>query len=281
MSRYLKIIFIFFLILSSYLLLLTSSVGAQLPDFSIAVSYTIDDPDLADGDIVSLTSNSATGSAVFKRSTTAYDETMHGVYVKNPGIAYYSPNNDFPIARSGEVDVNVTTLNGEIKIGEYISSSEIPGKGQRATEFTGYMLGVSLQNFTATRGAELVYKNKSIRQGQIKVAVGIGPASPSVIKASGGLFGTIRFLGSSLFYNIANSKQAEKIIKIILAVIIAVSSITLSIHFFGKNVTQGIESIGRNPLAKSTIQTMIIINIILIAAIAIGGIIIALVIISL
>ena len=258
-------------------MLLASDASAQLPDFSIATSYTIKDQGLEDGDIVSLNKNNST----LTRSSTAYDEAMHGIYVKNPKLVYYSPGNDFPIARSGEVDVNVTTLNGEIQIGEFVSSSEIPGKGQKATEFTGYMLGVALSPLTATDGSDFIYKNKSLRQGQIKVAVGIGPASPSVIKASGGLFGTIRFLGSSLFYNIANSKTAERAIRIFLAVAIAVSSIALSIHFYGKNVTQGIESIGRNPLAKRTIQSMIILNIILISSIAIGGIIIALVIISL
>lgn len=254
-----------------------SPVMAELPDFSLAVTYKISDPELVDGDIVSLSKTDAS----VRRSQNRYDETMHGVYVFFPKLAYRTPGNDYPVSRNGELDVNVTNINGDIKIGDYISSSEIPGKGMLATEFTGYMLGVALAPFDSKSGVDFNFKNKNYKLGKIKVAVGIGPASPSVIKSSGGLFGTIRFLGSSLFYNIANSKQAERIIRIILAILVALTSIILSVNYFGKNVTKGIESIGRNPLAKSTIQSMIVLNIILIASIAIGGIIIALVIISL
>lgn len=277
MSRFKKTFIIILIILSLAVQSSRFASAQALPDFSVTTAYTIKDPDLEDGDIVSL--NREDGA--IKRSVTAYDETMHGVYVKNPKIVYRSPGNNDPVARNGEVDVNVSTLNGVVKIGDYVSSSPIPGKGQLATDFTGYMLGVALAPFGEKDGVEITFKEKKYRSGKIKVAIGIGPASPSVIKASGGLFGTIRFLGSSLAYNVANSKQAERLIKIILAVLIALASIFMSVHFFGKNVTQGIESIGRNPLARSTIQTMIILNIILIASIAIGGIIVALVIISL
>ena len=277
MSRVFKII-IFVLAILALAPRSLGVVGAQLPDFSVTTTYNIDEPDLEDGDIVSLI---ATGAGVLKRSTTTYDETMHGVYVKNPKVVYRTPGSDFPVARTGEVDVNVTTLNGVIKVGDYISSSVIPGKGQLATEFTGYMLGVALAPFGNKDGTEIVWDKKTYREGKIKIAIGIGPASPSVIKAAGGFFGTLRSISSSFAYNLANSRQAERLIRIILAVIIAITSIALSVHFFGKNVTKGIESIGRNPLAKTAIQTMIVINIILIALIAIGGIITALVIISL
>jgi len=46
-------------------------------------------------------------------------------------------------------------------------------------------------------------------------------------------------------------------------------------------VTKGIESIGRNPLAKTTIQTMIIINVVLIGLVSLGGIILSLTILAL
>lgn len=259
-----------------------SKVFAQLPDFSIATTYQINDPLLEDGDIVSLKNyQDASQSAILARSETAYDETMHGVYLKNPKMVYRTPGNNYPVSRTGEIDVNVTTLNGEIKVGDYISSSVIPGKGQKAVEFTGYMLGVALAPFGNKSGTEIVFEKKTYRIGKVKVAIGIGPASPSVIKAAGGFFGTLRSISSSFAYNLANSRQAEKIIRIILAVVVAITSIVLSIHFFGKNVTKGIESIGRNPLAKVAIQSMIIVNIVLISLIAIGGIILSLVILSL
>ena len=215
------------------------------------------------------------------RSTKAYDETMYGVYLKNPKIVYYNANADFPIARTGEVDVNITTVNGPIAVGDYISSSQLPGKGQKATEFTGFMLGIALTPFSQKDGTEIVINKKTYRQGQVKVAVGIGPATPTLIKASGGAFGTLKYIASSFIYNIGTSRQAERIFRYTLATLVALISIIASLYFFGKNVTKGIEMIGRNPLAKVSIQTMILVNILIIALIALGGIILSLIILSL
>lgn len=271
-----KIIYFTLLFLISSRLSL-NSVKAQLPNFSVATTYTINDPDLVDGDVISLDRENNR----MIRSKTAYDEQMYGVYVKNPKLLYHNVDSEFPVARSGEIKVNITTLNGPVKIGDYISSSEIPGKGQKATEFTGYMLGIALSPFTASDGAELVYKNKKYRSGQVTTAIGIGPASPAVIKAAGGFFGTLKYITSAFLYNIGTSRQAERIIRYTLAAIVAILSIILSLLFFGKNVTKGIEMIGRNPLAKGPIQSMILVNVLIIAAIALGGIILSLIIVSL
>ena len=271
---FLSLIFLFSIIT---LLLPKVITYAQAPNFSIATTYQITDPDLENGDIISLNKekNSLT------RSSKAYDETMYGVYLKNPKIVYYNANADFPIARTGEVDVNITTVNGPIAVGDYISSSVLPGKGQKATEFTGFMLGIALTPFSQKDGTEIIINKKTYRQGQVKVAVGIGPATPTLIKASGGAFGTLKYIASSFIYNIGTSRQAERIFRYTLATLVALISIIASLYFFGKNVTKGIEMIGRNPLAKVSIQTMILVNILIIALIALGGIILSLIILSL
>ena len=120
-----------------------------------------------------------------------------------------------------------------------------------------------------------------LRADEHATSVGIGPASPALIKAAGGLFGTLKFLLSSLAFNIRTGEQAEKIIRVIIAAIIVLVTVLINFYTFGRNITKGIESIGRNPLARVSIQSMIILNIILIAVVSIGGIILSLVIISL
>ncbi|OGG31091.1 hypothetical protein A3I51_02830 [Candidatus Gottesmanbacteria bacterium RIFCSPLOWO2_02_FULL_38_8] len=265
------------LLLITLFLSVPASLFAQPPNFSIATTFQIPDKDLEDGDIISLDRE----KNQMVRSRIPYDEQTYGVYVKYPKIVYHNSNSVFPIAKTGEISVNVTTINGPIKVGDYVSSSEIPGKGQKASEFTGYMLGVALASFGEKDGIELVYKDKKLRSGQVIVAVGIGPASPALIKAAGGFFGTFRSISSSFLSNIATSRQAEKIFRYFLAASVAIISILVSLFFFGKNVTKGIEMIGRNPLAKVPIQSMILVNVLIIAVIALGGIILSLIILSL
>lgn len=254
-----------------------SPIFAQLPDFSIATTYKVEEKEVKDGDIMSISSE----KELLVRSDKAYDERMFGVYVEHPKLVYRSPDTNLPLVRQGEVDVNVTDFNGDIVRGDYVTSSPLPGFGQKATEVSGYILGVALESFDKEKAAEIEYQNKKYLANRVRVSIGIGPASPVIFNAPGGLFGTLRNISGSFFYTISTSKRAERIFRYALATLVAVLTLYISFHTFGKNITQGIESIGRNPLAKSTIQSMIVVNIVLIAVVTLGGIILSLVIISL
>lgn len=273
-------VWLFLIIFLSALFIPTPLQAQAVPDFAIATTYSIPEKDLKeieDGDILSITAK----ENILERTTTPYDEKMYGVYVTNPQIVFRTSGNNMPVARAGEVDVNVTTLSGPIVRGDYITSSKIPGKGQKASLAEGYLLGIALSDFTEKDGTELKFENKSYRQGKIKVAIGIGPSSLSAINSSGGFLGTARQVGLSFFSLVSANKEAEKIFRYILSALVAIISILGGIYFFGRNVTKGIESIGRNPLAKTTIQTMIIINVVLIGLVSLGGIILSLTILAL
>lgn len=252
-------------------------VLAQGLQFNIARTITIDDTAAGDGDIVSLSNKNET----LVRAAKAYDERMYGVLVADP-VMVYRTLPTMPVSRNGDTMVNVTTLGGAITVGDYVTSSPIAGKGQKAEGLAGYMLGVALTGFDgkgATNSAD--FQGKKYAIGQIEVSVGIGPASPVMTKAAGGILGTLKQLATAIIFNIGTSKQAETIIRYILAVLIVALIVYISYRTFGRNVTQGIEAIGRNPLAKNTIQTMITLNIILLAISCIAGVALALVIISL
>jgi hypothetical protein len=252
-------------------------VYAQVLQFNIARTITIDDAAAGDGDIVSLSNKNET----LVRSTKAYDERMYGVLIADP-VMVYRTLPTMPVSRNGDAMVNVTMLGGAIEVGDYVTSSPITGKGQKAEGFAGYMLGVALTGFdgkNATISAD--FQGKKYPAGQVKVSVGVGPASPVLTKAAGGILGTLKQLATAIMFNISTSKQTERIIRYILAVLIAVVIFYISYRTFGRNVTQGIEAIGRNPLAKNTIQLMITLNIILLAISCIAGVALALVVISL
>ena len=253
-----------------------SPVAAQL-QYGIARTIPIGDTSAADGDIVSL----ALLKESLIRSTITSDPRMYGVLTADP-VMVYRTLPTLAVARDGDAMVNVTTFGGPITVGDYVTSSEIAGKGQKAEGVAGYMLGIALENFDGKGATQQVdYKGKKYAAGRIKVTIGIGPASPVITKAAGGFLGTLKQISTAILYNISTSKQAERIIRYILAVLVAVIIIYVSYRAFGRNVTQGLESIGRNPLARGTIQAMITLNIILLAISCIAGVALALVIISL
>jgi hypothetical protein len=251
-------------------------VRAQL-QYNIARTLVIDDAGAVDGDIMSLSSKNET----LVRTAKQFDERMYGALVADP-VMVYRTLSTLPVTRQGDAYVNVTTAGGPIVVGDYITSSEIPGKGKKAEGIAGYMFGIALMDFdgkNSTATAELAGQTYPV--GKIKVSIGIGPASPVVSKAAGGLLGTLKQLATAIMFNISTSKQAERIIRYILAVLIAVVIIYVSYRAFGRNVTKGIEAIGRNPLAKGTIQAMITLNIILLIVSCIAGVVLSLVVISL
>jgi hypothetical protein len=265
----------YFIVFIPFILLVCGVHGvySQAPEFNIAMTFTIDDKDAVDGDIMSL----ADAKSSLVRTNKVGDDRMYGVLVARPQIVYKTQDT-IPLTRSGNAKVNVTTNGGPIVVGDYITSSTFPGKGQKATELSGYMIGVALENFDGKDGTAV--PNSKAKAGRILVAIGVGPASPVLIKASGGIMGTIRQIMNAVFYNIAQSKQLERLLRLIIAALVALLVIYISYRTFGKNITKGIEAIGRNPLAKNSIQAMIIMNIVLIFVVSLGGIILALVIIS-
>jgi hypothetical protein len=268
-----SVFFIFFLLAFP----LKSHVDAQDLQFNIARTIIIDDKDAVDGDIMSLAPKKET----LVRSAKNSDERMFGVLITNP-VMVYRTLSTLPVARDGEAVVNVTMMGGAIEVGDYITSSPIAGKGQKAEGVAGYMVGVALSTFDGKNAsASADFSGKKYAIGRVKVNVGIGPASPVITKAAGGILGTVKQFATAVLFNISTSKQAERIIRYTLAVLIALLIIYVSYRTFGRNVTKGIEAIGRNPLAKGSIQTMITLNIILLGISVVAGIALSLVVISL
>lgn len=254
-----------------------SLVFAQFGGFGIATTHTVEDEAAQDGDIVSLSAENGN----LRITTIPYDEKMFGVVAESPTVVLRTVGLNTPVIRSGEARINVTTLNGSIGIGDYITSSAIPGKGQKATDFNGYILGIALEPFNETDGTLIEFEGKEAAQGKVLVAVGITATTPFIKKVSGGFLGNLQYTGELFLYMLTTTRQSERIVRYILAVMVAVISLYISFRSFGHNVTKGIESIGRNPLAKGSIQSMIIVNVVLIAVVSLGGILLSLIIISL
>ena len=204
---------------------------------------------------------------------------MFGVLQANPILVYRDNNvvDGKPVIRSGVASVNVTTLNGAIKYGDYITSSQIMGKGAKASE-SGYILGVALADFDGKASDQIDGPSGKVALGKISVAIRIEYAELTNPRFAGRLFG---FVGSSFLENVRDPKQLGIIIRYIAAGIVVLLSFTFAFLTFSKSIAKSVEALGRNPLAKSAIQLSMVINIALLVITGIIGIVASILIIKL
>lgn len=99
------------------------------------------------------------------------DQNLLGVVSTKPGKVLDDGSMSdpkVPIALKGRVPVKVSTQNGIIHKGDYLTSSDIPGVAVKATQ-AGEMLGKAMEDYTDTSGI-----------GTITVFIGTGYAQPLV-----------------------------------------------------------------------------------------------------
>lgn len=266
-SFFLKILFLFFGIGIFFL-------GKETFVFSQSIEptfiYEIKDKEAQIGDIVVQDPEKG-----IVRATRTNSENIFGVIVKKP-IFLFRPKGieGKPIVRSGIVYVNVTDIYGEIKKGDFITSSEIPGKGARAQE--GYVLGRALEDFDKKETKELEFKGRKIRMGKILVAINI-----QFLKRKGKeKKETLEFFPSLFrdYFNLPSLAEKRNIISLVQlfsGIFILLLSFYFGFSVFSKGIIKGIESIGRNPLARDSIIFSVVLNMILTLLMIGGGIVAA------
>lgn len=269
-----------FLLFILPILLVLPATSYQLPavyaqeskGIEVTSVYEIADADAVEGDIVTATEKGLV------RANIGFDPKIFGIIQEQPLLVYRTQVKGKPVVRSGVAQVNVTTLNGPIKYGDYITSSGIPGKGQKASE-SGYVLGMALTAFDGSGNAQQIDGPKGkVALSKIPIAIKIEYAELTSPRFFGRIFS---FLGVALLENIIDPKKLGEIIRLIAAAIVLLLSLIFGFVTFSRAVTKSIEAIGRNPLAKTTIQLSMIINVILSVATAIIGIVASILIIRL
>jgi len=131
--------------------------------FDVAEQYQATDGSLNAGDVVSLAGesfeNHKVGSYV-ERSSIESDQKIIGVVSTNPGLTLGGETKGdwVKVALTGRVPVNVSTINGEIAAGDFLTSSLTPGVAVKADK-PGMVLGRAIQDFSCT-GGELLCTGK-------------------------------------------------------------------------------------------------------------------------
>jgi hypothetical protein len=212
----------------------------------IAKNLEVADPEAKTGDIISQTEK-----GLF-RSSISYDENIIGVVGEKPILVFGKENpQTLPIVSFGETSVRVTNLNGEIKRGDFITSSEKPGLGQKATK-NGWVIGKALEDFNQEEGMIRAEINIQYRV--------IEPLTTSV-----------KEFVSQIFKQLGRPENLPEVLKYIFALILGGGSFLIGFLTFAKALRQGIESIGRNPLAKRVIQLSLVLNLIGIIILTLAG----------
>lgn len=259
-----KTFLVFLLVLTTYYQL--PPAYAQTPTgIEITSVYTIADTEAIDGDIL------ITSDVGLTRTTKVADDKLFGVLQSSSLLVYRSVDAEgASVARSGIAQVNVTVGNGPIQYGDYITSSATAGKGQKSAG-VGAILGIALASYDGTDGAEF---------GKIPVALKIESAG---LAGGAGLtakrfFGTI---GSAFVESVSDPERFTDVVRYISAGLVVLLSFTFAFLTFSRSIVKSIEALGRNPLARSTIQISIIISIILLVVTGIIGIVASILIIRL
>ena len=244
------------LIVSAFLLLCLSmlspvSTYAQSKSVGTAVSIPIIDKDIKDGNIIAATPKG------YGMTSIAYDSAMYGVYTDSPAIFLQNTTNDKegkPVITSGKVDVLVSTINGNIKKNDLITTSTILGIGQKASR-NGMVLGTALQDYSNSN-------QKAV--GKITVAVNPHFAA-SFADNKTNVLEVLRNASDPTTLTQATS------LRYVLAAIIVLISFGVGFVYFGRVTSKGIEAMGRNPLAIRTIQLNLVLNLILMIIIITAG----------
>jgi hypothetical protein len=218
---------------------------------NISHSYLSND-NIQTGSLVSLDSNH---SGYIVPANTSNGNQLIGVTVAagNSIIAIHSntgSTNTFQVATSGNAAVLVSTLNGNIAVGNQVSISPFNGVGIKAlpnsriigvaqTSFNSHVTGATTERITDTSG-----QSNTISVGYIELSIAIGNSSATT--GNGGL--------SSLQKDIYNlTGHVVSSLRIGIGLVVAIMACLALVTLIYASIYASIISVGRNPLAKSPI----------------------------
>ncbi len=224
---------------------------SQNISLGIANYVPIEGDDVKNGDIIS------SNEKGYFLSRTPYDPLVIGVVSTKPAVSLNLETGDkssYPVVTSGNVEVNVSSINGDIKEGDFISSSMIPGAGMKAKQ-TGYVIGRALEPYSSSD------KNAV---GSINIALNLHYSYSS--EKTGDSLRDILSLSV-----LATYESPSAVFKYVVAGVVILLSFILGVVSFGRVANTGVEALGRNPLAGKMIQIGIVLNVLITLSIIAAG----------
>jgi len=235
------------LLICFIILFLVLQAKAQIASYFVVQS----DTKIQGGEIVSKTSSSS-----LILSSSSYDPNIFGVVaLENPIMLFNRPKeNSFPIITYGEALVKVSNKNGKIKPGDFITSSEIPGVGQKALT-SGMVLGKALEALDKEGGIIKVFVN------------------PQYANIEEGKYQKVSL--STIFKQVAQEmskpENIPQTLRYFIGAFLGLLSFLLGFFYIGRTIKKGVEGISRNPLARRAIFLAMLWNLVGIVIITLVG----------
>lgn len=226
----------FILILTLALLSIGSVVTAQSVS-QTASNLKVADPEAEPGDIIT---KSDLGLV---RAEAPYDKNIIGVIGKKPAIVFNKPGTStLPIVTQGEVMVKVSDANGEVEKGDYVTSSNKPGVGQKVDK-SGYVVGKALEDLNTD-------------QAKIRVSLGVQHLSLEESRP----LGIMKGIGWNILQGAQKPENFPEMLRYLFALLVGGGSFLLGFLSFVRTLQNGVQAVGRNPLAKRAIQISLAMN---------------------
>lgn len=211
--------------------------------------------ELRDGAIISHSDNQ------YHLSAGEYDKNIIGVYAEAPALALEPQNTDeqVPLITSGNVEVLVNVSGGEIKKGDYITTSNSPGIGMRAGK-SGFMLGIAQEDFSGSPD------ETGLITVMLDIKFAYGPDTPDSERIMSRL---LTVISASRLAAIEDPAVA---FRTVIAAFLVIASIIVAIITFARVAQKGVDALGRNPLAGRMITMGIVMNLSISLVIILAGI---------
>lgn len=247
-----KIIFVTGVLLLWFLNPVVSIVrSADANSLGIANYLPVQGEKVENGNVVSLSPKG------YVLSSREYEPSVVGIVTTTPAVSLdleEVPAGSYPVVSAGRVEVAVTNQNGDIKAGDLITSSSIPGVGMKATK-NGFVLGTALADF----GEQ---KKGTIRL--LPVSLNLHYSYISSLTESN----LTDILNLSI---LASYESPSAVFKYVVAGVVVILSCLIGFISFGRAANTGLEALGRNPLAGKMIQLGIIFNVLITLGILAAG----------
>lgn len=193
-------------------------------------------------------------------STVPYDSQVLGIVAFDAAIQIsdFEGTDSVPVISDGTVYVLVSSKNGPIQRGDYLTTSTIPGVAVRADK-DGYVLGTSLEAYSDPDPS---------KTGKIAMDLNLHyfNTKPTLLGSLTDIFK----------YALLPTKDSPSPIwKYLVAAAVVLASFVLAFMTFGRTAAKGVEALGRNPSASRIIHLGIIFNVSIVVIIVLAGLTVA------
>lgn len=187
--------------------------------------------------------------------TTETSEKMHGVVVaaNDAPLTLSNSGQRVFVATNGHYDVLVSTQNGPVKAGDYITASAVSGIGMKASEKEPYIIGRALADFDGKK--DVIGSNEVKDSTGNKLSVSIGRVQMDVGVAKNPLLKATEPNVPEFLMKAATAIAGKPVnpVRVYMGVLVfGICTVVAGTLMYG-GVRSGLISIGRNPLSKKSI----------------------------